>query len=108
MVQNTNFLQLFIYTLDIDINLLETNPAYPEEPKTLGGRIRKARMDNGMLMKELASEIGVTGRYGHQLEDKRRNAGKKIFGENEELSQDLTQQNCSWTNIPPLNPYNLR
>ena len=36
------------------------NPKYPKNPKTLGERIRKARMDKGLLIRELASQIGVT------------------------------------------------
>lgn len=36
------------------------NPAYPKEPKTLGERIRKARMDKGLMIKELAKFVGVT------------------------------------------------
>ena len=35
------------------------NPAYPKEPKTLGERIRKARMDRDLTMKALASILGV-------------------------------------------------
>lgn len=48
------------YALDLTINLLELNPAYPKEPKTLGERIRKARMDKGLLIRELAALIGVS------------------------------------------------
>jgi len=33
---------------------------YPKEPKTLGERIRRARMDKNMLIRELAELIGVT------------------------------------------------
>ena len=36
------------------------NPKYPKNPQTLGERIRKARMDRGMKIKELASQLGVT------------------------------------------------
>ena len=50
----------FIYPLELDINLLELNPKYPKEPNTLGERIRNARMDNGLQIKELAKLIGVT------------------------------------------------
>ena len=35
------------------------DPDYPKEPKTLGERIRKARMDKGLMIKELAEKIGV-------------------------------------------------
>jgi len=49
-----------IYTLEIEINLLELNPKYPKNPQTLGEKIRKARMDRGMKIKELAEIISVT------------------------------------------------
>ena len=48
-----------IYTLEFEINLLDFNPKYPKDPKTLGERIRKARMDRHMMVKELAQQIGV-------------------------------------------------
>ena len=51
---------LLFYTLDLTINLLELNPAYPKEPKTLGEHIRKARMDKGLLIRELAALVGVS------------------------------------------------
>jgi transcriptional regulator with XRE-family HTH domain len=40
--------------------LNDFNPKYPKNPKTLGERIRKARMDRGLKIKELAELIGVT------------------------------------------------
>jgi len=46
--------------LNIDINLLDLSPAYPKEPKTLGERLRRARMDKNMLIREFAEQIGVT------------------------------------------------
>lgn len=49
-----------IYTLEITLNLNEFNPAYPKNPQTLGEQIRKARMDKGLMIKELASQLGVT------------------------------------------------
>jgi len=36
------------------------DPTYPEHPNTLGEKLRKARMDAGLEIKELASMIGVT------------------------------------------------
>ena len=36
------------------------NPKYTKNPQTLGERIRKARMDKGLLIKELAAQIEVT------------------------------------------------
>jgi len=60
-IQNTNSVShCLIYTFETEINLLDFNPAYPKEPKSLGERIRKARMDKGFLIRELASQIGVT------------------------------------------------
>jgi len=35
-------------------------PGYPETPKTFGEHLRKARMDAGLQIKELAAEIGVS------------------------------------------------
>ena len=50
-----------IYTLELSLNLNDFNPKYPKNPRrTLGEKIRKARMDKGMLIRELASQIGVT------------------------------------------------
>jgi DNA-binding transcriptional regulator YiaG len=60
-IQNTNSVtHCLIYTFETEINLLEFNPAYPKEPKSLGERIRKARMDKGLLIRQLAAQIGVT------------------------------------------------
>lgn len=42
------------------LNLNEFDPDYPKNPQTLGERIRKARMDKGLMIKELAEIIGVT------------------------------------------------
>jgi len=56
-IQNTNFP---VYTLTIEIDLLEFNPKYPKNPRTLGEKIRKARMDKGLEIEELADVIGVT------------------------------------------------
>jgi hypothetical protein len=49
-----------VYTLEITLNLNDFNPDYPQSPRNLGERIRKARMDRGLLIRELASELGVT------------------------------------------------
>lgn len=48
-----------IYSLEVEINLVELDPKYPKEPKTLGERIRKARMDQHLMVKELAQQVGV-------------------------------------------------
>jgi hypothetical protein len=44
-----------IYTLEIEINLLDFNPKYPKNPQTLGEKLRKARMDRKMTLKEVAA-----------------------------------------------------
>ena len=49
-----------IYSLEVEINLLEFDPKYPKSPKTLGEKLRKARMDKGMTLKEVAALFGVT------------------------------------------------
>ncbi len=59
--QNTNSVShCLIYTFETEINLLDFNSRYPKEPKSLGEKIRKVRMDKGLMIKELASQIGVT------------------------------------------------
>lgn len=40
--------------------MLDFNPKYPKNPQTLGGKLRKARMDKGLLIRELATQLGVT------------------------------------------------
>jgi DNA-binding XRE family transcriptional regulator len=60
-VQNTEFsLDKRLYVFTVEINRLLHNPAYPKDPRTLGERIRKARMDKGLLIRELAALVGVT------------------------------------------------
>ena len=34
-------------------------PAYPENPRTLGETVRKARIDKGLVIKELARLVGA-------------------------------------------------
>ena len=36
------------------------NEDYPVDPKTFGEKLRKARMDAGLMIKELAALVGVT------------------------------------------------
>jgi transcriptional regulator with XRE-family HTH domain len=48
-----------VYTFEIEIDLLALDPKYPKDPRTFGQRIRKARMDERMMVKELAERIGV-------------------------------------------------
>ena len=60
-IQNTNSVTpCLTYTFETEVSLLEFNSRYPKEPKSLGERIRKARMDKGLLIRELAAQIGVT------------------------------------------------
>jgi len=40
--------------------MLDFNLKYPKNPQTLGEKIRKARIDRGLFIRELASQIGVT------------------------------------------------
>lgn len=46
-------------TIPIPKEILNDN--YPAEPKTFGERPRKARMDAGLRISELAELVGVTG-----------------------------------------------
>lgn len=56
---NDNFFPL-IYTLEVEINILDFDHRYPKNPQTLGEKLRKARMDNGMMLKEVAAFFGVS------------------------------------------------
>ena len=49
-----------VYALELSLNLNDFNPKYPKNPQSLGERIRKARMDKGMTVKEAAALFGVT------------------------------------------------
>lgn len=40
--------------------MLDFDPRYPKNPQTLGEKLRKARMDNGMTLKEVAALFGVS------------------------------------------------
>jgi len=48
------------YGLKIPLPKYFLNKNYPIDPKTFGERLRKARMDAGLLIKEFAALIGVT------------------------------------------------
>ena len=56
---NDNFLSL-IYTFEVEINVLDFDPRYPKNPQTLGEKLRKARMDRKMKLKEVAALLGVS------------------------------------------------
>ena len=48
------------YGFNIPIPKYIFNADYPIDPKTFGEKLRKARMDAGLLIKEFAALIGVT------------------------------------------------
>jgi DNA-binding transcriptional regulator YiaG len=49
-----------VYTLEIEINMLDFDTRYPKNPQTLGEKLRKARMDRKMTLKEVAALLGVS------------------------------------------------
>lgn len=49
-----------VYTLEIEINLLDFNPKYPKNPKNFGEMIRKKRMDMRLTMRDIAERLGVS------------------------------------------------
>ena len=64
---------------------------YPENPKTFGEHLRKARIDAGLLIKDLAKKVGVTEDSvsnwevrGRMPRGKSRETLKRIFGEIEQ------------------------
>jgi len=79
-----------IYTLEIEINLLDLSPKYPKDPRNLGERIRRARMDKGLLQKELAAQIGVTEDTVINWEVR----GIKPVGGNFNRVQDFLKNSC--------------
>ena len=48
-----------IYTFSKPLNWLDYDPTYPTNPKTLAEFIRKFRKDKGLLIRELAEELGI-------------------------------------------------
>jgi DNA-binding XRE family transcriptional regulator len=66
-VQNSNYLQLplnhlskGIYSISLSIHKAVFNKDYPNNPQSFGKKLKKARMDAGLQIKELASIVGVT------------------------------------------------
>ena len=49
-----------IYHIEVPIPKQIFCKKYPENPKTFGEHLRKARIDAGLLIKDLAGKIGVT------------------------------------------------
>jgi ribosome-binding protein aMBF1 (putative translation factor) len=45
--------------LSVEFNMLDFNPDFPTNPKTTGQKIRMARMDKGLKIKELASLLNL-------------------------------------------------
>ena len=54
------FLYTGIYSISIDIPKHLFVNDYPHEPRNLGEKIRKFRMDSGLQIKEFAKFVGVT------------------------------------------------
>ena len=48
------------YLFSKPVNWLDFDPSYPKNPKTFGEHIRKSRMDKGLLIRELAEQLGVS------------------------------------------------
>ena len=51
---------VLVYTLSVEINLLQCSPKYPKNPKNFGEMIRKKRMDMRLTMREIAERLGVS------------------------------------------------
>jgi hypothetical protein len=49
-----------VYTLEVEINLLDFDPSHPKNPQNFGEKLRKKRMDLGLIMKEIANRVGFT------------------------------------------------
>ncbi len=49
-----------VYTIEIIIDLIKSNPKYPKHPKNFGERLRKKRMDKRLTMKDIAKRLGVS------------------------------------------------
>lgn len=63
---------ILVYTLEIEINLLDSNPKYPKNPKNFGEMIRKKRMGLGLTMKNIAKKTGVSETTVYNWEIKNR------------------------------------
>jgi len=61
-----------VYTLEVEINLLDFNLKYPKNPKNFGEMIRKKRMDLRLTMREIAERIGVSETTVYNWEIKNR------------------------------------
>lgn len=68
-----------VYTMEITIDLLESNPKYPKNPKTFGERLRKKRMDKRLAMKDIANRVGVSETTVYNWEIKNRRPYKRTI-----------------------------
>jgi len=87
-VHNSNI--PLVYTLELTLNLNDFNPDYPKNPQSLGEKIRKARIDKGLLIRELASELGVTEDTVINWEVR----GRKPVGRNFNRVQEFLNSSC--------------
>lgn len=73
-----------IYTLEVEINMLDFDPRYPKNLQTLGEKLRKARTDRRMTLKEAAVLFRVidTSVINWEIRGKMPEAGrmKKVKG----------------------------
>ena len=80
------------YSINFPLSPRIFYPEYPENPKTLGEHIRKARIDRGLLIKELGELIGANEASvinweirGRRPEDKFRQPLKRVLDIDVEL-----------------------
>jgi DNA-binding XRE family transcriptional regulator len=67
------------YRVSRNIPLNVFNPRFPADPVTLGDVIRKLRIEQGLLQKELAADIGVDQMTIVNWEKSRTRPGKKYI-----------------------------
>jgi len=78
MASGKNVQGVLVYTLEIEINLLECNPKYPKNPKNFGEMIRKKRMDMSLTMRDIAERLGVSETTVYNWEIKNRKSYRRI------------------------------
>lgn len=49
-----------VYLLEKTLHMLELEPTYPKNPRTIGEIIRKVRMDKGLQIKQVAQAVKVS------------------------------------------------
>ena len=72
MIFSKNAEGVLVYTLEIEINLLDFNPKYPKDPKGFGEMVRKKRMEMRLTMKDIANKLGVSETTVYNWEIKNR------------------------------------